>query len=96
MLLHEFGKDLVLAKEFGLELGDLVVFAVGSGLAAFVVGGEGGRAVLEEGLLPGIEESDGDAVFGAEVREGDLVEEMFSEKGDLLLGGEVATLLGHG
>src|SRR5262245_43129343 len=96
MLLHEFGKDLVLASQLGLQFGDLLVLGGGVGLAAFVVGGEGGRSVLEEELLPGVEEGDADAVFFAEIGDRDLVEEMLSKQGDLLLRGEVTTLPGHG
>jgi hypothetical protein len=94
MLLHQLGEDFVLALQFGLEIGDLLVLGVIIGLAAFVVAGEGSLAILEEELLPGVEVSDGDAVFFADVRDRDLVEEVLSEQGDLLLGGEVATLQG--
>src|SRR5262249_45093711 len=96
MLLHEFGQDLVLALQLGLQLGDLVILGGRVGLAAPVVGGEGGRTVLEEELLPGVEERDADAVFFAEIGDRDLVEEMLSKQGDLLLRGEVTTLPGHG
>ena len=47
-------------------------------------------------LLPEVEEVDGDAVFLTEIGDRDFVERVFSEQGDLLLGGEMATLLGHG
>ena len=50
MLLQQLGEDLVLALEFGLEIGDLLVLGVGSGLAAFVVAGEGRLAILEKEL----------------------------------------------
>ena len=82
----------MLALELGLEVGELPILDVGVGLAALVVGGEGGRAVLEEELLPGVEEGDADAVFFAQVGDRDLVEEMLPEQGDLLFSGEVATL----
>jgi len=96
VLLHQFGEDLVLALELGLEVGELPVTDVGVGLAAFVVGGEGGGAVLEEELLPGIEEGDADAVFFAEIGNRDFVEEVLPKHGDLLFGAKVATLPGHG
>jgi hypothetical protein len=95
VLLHQLGEDLVLALEFGLEIGDLLVLGVGSGLAAFVVAGEGRLAILEKELLPGVEVVDGDTVFFAEVGNRDLVEEMLSEQGDLLLRGKVTALPGH-
>src|SRR5262249_24621207 len=85
-----------LALQLGLQLGDLLILGGGVGLAAPVVGGEGGRTVLEEELLPGVEERDADAVFFAEIGDRDLVEEMLSKQGDLLLRGEVTTLPGHG
>ena len=72
MLLHEFGEDLVLALELGLEVGDVPVLEVGGGLAAAVGGGEGGGAVLEEDLVPGIKVGSGDAVFFTEIGEGTL------------------------
>src|SRR5262245_13799948 len=96
MLLHQLGQDLVLAQELGLEFGDGAVLGVGIGLAALVVGGEGGRAVLEELLLPVVEVVDGDAVFFAEIGDRDFLDEVLPEQGDLLLRGEVATLPGHG
>jgi hypothetical protein len=96
MLLHQLGEDFVLALQFGLEVGDLLVLGVGSSLAAFVVAGEGRLTVLEEELLPGVEVGDGDAMFFADVGDRDLVEEVLSEQGDLLLRTKVAALPGHG
>src|SRR5262249_21343554 len=61
-----------------------------------VVAGEGSWAVLEKELLPGVEVGDSDAVFFTDVGEGDLVEEVLSEQGDLLLRSKMATLLSHG
>ncbi len=55
MLFHEFGEDLVLALELGLELLDLVILGIlGSPRPPAIV--EAGRGVLEEEPLPGIEE----------------------------------------
>jgi hypothetical protein len=96
VLLHQLGEDLVLALELGLQLGDLLVLGVGDGLAALVVAGEGGSAVLEEELLPGVEEGDVEAVFFTEVGNRDFVEDVLSEQGDLLLSSEMAALPGHG
>src|SRR5881227_1693554 len=96
MLLHQLGQDLVLALELGLQVGDLFVLGVGGGLTTLIVGGEGGGAVLEELLLPVVEESDGDAVSFAEVGDGDFVEEVLAEQGDLGLRGEVPAFSGHG
>jgi hypothetical protein len=92
VLLHQLGEDFVLALQLGLQVGDLLVLGVGVGLAAFVVAGEGGLAVLEEELLPGVEVGDGDALFFADVGNGDLVEKVLAEQGDLLLRGKVTAL----
>ena len=53
-------------------------------------------AVLEELLLPVVEEVDGDAVFVAQIGNRDLLQEVLPQDGDLLLGAEVTTGLGHG
>src|SRR5262249_30170102 len=52
--------------------------------------------VLEEELLPQVELADGDAVFLTDVGDRGLLDEVFAEQGDLLLGSEVAALPGHG
>ena len=95
MLFHEFAEDGVLALELGFELLDLVVLGVldGLGLAAIV---EGGMTVLEELLEPGVELVGVEAELIAQVRNGDLVDEVPLEDGDLLGAGKVTTLLGHG
>ena len=85
----------MLALQLGPEFGDLLILGVGVVLAAFVVGGEGGLSVLEEGLLPEVEEVDGDAVFLADVGDRDFIDEVFSEQSDLLLGGVVTALTSH-
>src|SRR5262249_38806913 len=95
-LLHQLGEDLVLALQLGLEIGDLLVLGVGSVLAAFVVAGESSWAVLEKELLPGVEVGDSKAVFFTDVGDGDLVEEVLSEQGDLLPRTKMAALAGHG
>jgi hypothetical protein len=91
VLLHELGEDRVLALEFGLEVGDLLVRGVGVSLAALVMTREGGLAVLEEELLPRIEEGDTEAVFFTEIGDRDLVEDMLSKHSDLRRRGEVTT-----
>src|SRR5947209_83551 len=96
MLLHQLGEDLVFALELLLEGSDGAVLGVGIGLAAFVVAGEGGGAVVEELLLPGVEEVDGDAEFFTDVGDRDFLDEVESESGDLLFWGIVAALPSHG
>src|SRR5262249_38298366 len=49
-----------------------------------------------EELLPQVELADGDAVFLTDVGDRGLLDEVFAEQGDLLLGSEVAALPGHG
>src|SRR5215831_89642 len=96
MLLHEFGEDFVFALQACLQVGDFSVFGVGVCLASFIVGGEGGGAVFEEGFLPEVEEIDGDAVFLTDLGDRNFFDEVLSEQGDFLFGAEVATLLSHG
>ena len=67
MLLHQFGQDLVLALEFVLEGSDLTVLGVFLGLAVLAGILESSSAVLEELLLPEIEEVDTEVVLLADV-----------------------------
>ena len=55
MLLQEFGEDLVFALQLGFELLDLALLGVLDGLGLAVVL-KNGVAVLEELLLPAVEE----------------------------------------
>ncbi len=94
MRFHELGHDLVFALELGFELFDLVVLGVLDGLAlAAVVEGE--VAVLEELFEPAVELVGVEVEFIAEVGDGDLVDEVPFEDGDLLGAGEMTTLLVH-
>jgi hypothetical protein len=78
---HELGHDLVLARQLGFELLDPSVLGIfdGLGLAAVV---EGGLAVLEELLEPGVELVGVELEFVAQVRDRDLVDEVTFEDGD--------------
>src|SRR3954467_13552887 len=94
MFLHEFGEDFVLALELLLQGGDPAILVIagtsGPGL-------ERGGGVLEEILLPAIEQGGVDAVPITEVRDGGVFEEMEPKDGGLLLDGEsFPSLLGHG
>ena len=71
----------MLALQTCLEVGDFSVLAVGVGFAAFVVDGEGGLSALEEGLLPVVEQGDGDAVLFADIGNRDFVEKVLPEHG---------------
>jgi hypothetical protein len=79
VFLHEFGEDFVLALQACFQVGDGSVFNVARGLASFVVSGAGSRAVFKEGFLPEVEEIDGDAVFLADLGDGDFFNEVLSE-----------------
>src|SRR5436305_8543871 len=80
----------MLALEFFFEGSDLAVLGVLQSLEAFAGVSEGGGAVLEELLLPEVEEGDGEVVLLTEVGDGLLLQE--AEQGDFLLGGKVTTL----
>ena len=96
MLLHQLGKDLVLALELFLQGGDLAVLGVLVGLAAFVGLLEGSGAVVEELLLPEVEEGDGEVVLLADVGDGLLLQEVEAEQCDLLFRGKVPALTRQG
>ena len=95
MFLHELREDFVLALQLVPEGGDGAVLGVLAGLAAFAGVVEGGGAVLEELLLPELEEVDGEVVLLAEVRNQFLFQEVESEQGHFLLGGVVTALPWH-
>jgi hypothetical protein len=92
VFLHQLGEGFVLTSEFVLEGGEGAVLGVGIGLAAFVGGGEGGWAVLEELLWPVGEEGDGDAVLVTGIGKRDFFQERGPEKGALRLRGKGTTL----
>ena len=92
---EEFGHDGVATREFGFELFDLLDVGIvgGLGLAAGV---ECGVSVLEELLESVVDLVGMDGVLVAEIGDGNLVDEVLFEDGDLLRAIEVPTLLGHG
>src|SRR3954452_833256 len=93
MFLHQFGDDLVLALELLAERGDgAEVLALGRGSLAL----EGGGAVLEELLLPGVEQRGRELMLVAEVRDGDVVDQVTPQDGDLLDRRIVLPRLSHG
>ena len=87
---QEFGHDLIFASELGFEPLDLLVLRVLDrlGLAAVV---EGGMAVLEELFEPAVDLVGVKIEFIAEVRDGNLVDEVPLEDGDLLGAGKMTT-----
>jgi len=96
VLLHQPGEDLVLALALVLEGSDLDVPGVLTGLAAFAGVVESGGAVLEELLLPEVEEGDGEVMLLADVGDGLLLQEVEPEQGDLLFRGKVTALSRQG
>src|SRR3954452_13919024 len=83
MFFHQFRDDFVLALELVAQCGDGPdVPALGRGL----LGLEGGGAVLEELLLPEIEERGRELMLVAEVRDGHAVDQMAPKYGHLLDG----------
>ena len=81
MLGHQLGQDLVLGLDLLLEVGDPLLVG-GVVRLRFLL--EGGRAVLEELLLPAVEDRGLQAQFIAEVRDGLLLQQMAPQDGDLL------------
>jgi hypothetical protein len=82
MLLHQLREDLVLASELVAQGLDHPLFLTHGGVALALEEG----AVLEDGPLPGVEDGWLELVMVAEVGDGDLVDEVAPEDGDLLGG----------
>jgi hypothetical protein len=93
VFLHEFGQGLVALTELVLEaLDGKLGFAYSRGAERF---GEGRRSVLKEFFLPAVEQRGVDVVLVAEGGDRDGLQQVLSEDGDLLLGGEM-TAVGFG
>src|SRR6476661_8869866 len=93
MFFHQFRDDLVLALELVAQGRDEAeVLALGSGVLAL----EGDGAVLEELLLPGVEQRGRELMLVAEVRDGDVVDQMAAKDGHLLDSRIVLPKLSHG
>jgi hypothetical protein len=94
---HEFGEHGILALQLGLELLDFLELGIlgGFGLSAAPAAGEGEMAVLEELFEPVVNLVGVEIEFIAEIGDGNLVEEVPFEDGDLLRIGEVTAWLAH-
>src|SRR5579883_2212307 len=93
MFLHQLADDLVLALELVAPGGDgPLEVAVGCRVLPL----EGGGAVLEELLLPEVEQRGRELMLVAEVRDGDVVDQVAPQDGDLLDGRIVLSRLSHG
>src|SRR5512135_2685301 len=76
MFLHQFREDLVLALELLLQEGDPPILGIAD---ASGTGFEGGRAVLEELLLPAVEHGGVDAVTPVNMRRSSNVTSLVTE-----------------
>src|SRR5689334_16825871 len=100
MLFRDVGDHSVLLGQASFEFGDPLVLASKLALArrlgplATLGLLEHARQIVEDLLLPGIEDAGLDAVLVAEIGHGDLVDEVSADNGGLLLGAEVAALAG--
>src|SRR3954462_3059400 len=84
MFFHQFGDDLVLALELVAQRGDGAEgLCLGGGELAAI---EGRGPVLEELLLPEIEQRGRELMLVAEVRDGYAVDQMAPKDGHLLDG----------
>src|SRR5512135_1437446 len=93
MFFHQFRDDLVLTLELLPQRGDgSQVVALGRAVLAL----EGGGAVLEEQLLPGVEECGLQLVLVTEVGYGHSVYELKPNYGHLLGGRVVLAGFSHG
>jgi len=92
MLRHQLGQDLVLGLDFLFQILDtlLIGLLIGPGFSL-----EDRRPVLEELLLPPVEDRWLDAQFIAELGDRLLVQQMPPQNGDLLLGRVVFPRLFH-
>jgi hypothetical protein len=93
VFLHQLGHDLVLALKFfpkGCDRSEVLALR-GSVLAL-----EGRCATLEELLLPELEQRRRQVMLVAEIGNGDAVDQMTPEDGDLLNGRIVLAGLSHG
>jgi len=93
MLFHQFHDNLVLALELLTQCSDgPLMLAVGGGFLKF----KGGGPVLEEQLLPLIEQRESEFVLVTKVGDGNPVDQMTPKDSDLLSRRVVLAGLAHG
>src|ERR1700677_1072978 len=92
MFFHQFRDDLVLALELIPQRGDGPQVRL---LTRPDLSLESSGTVLEEQLLPGVEQGRREPVLVAEVGDGDTVDQMAPENGDLLRRRVVRSGLSH-
>ena len=91
MLFHELRQDLVLLLQLGLQKGNAL-------LRLFVHAGrrpEGRGAVLKELLEPAVEDGGVDLMFVAQSGNRNLIDQVPTQNGDLLLRGVTLALVVH-
>ena len=86
MLLHQFGQDLILALDLLLQVFDALLFGL---RVSPRLGLERCDPVLEELLLPAVEDRRLQPQFVTELRDRLLLQQMAPQDGDLLFGGVV-------
>ena len=94
MSFHELGHDFVLLLDLGFELLDLGLLSVFDGLGLSAVG-ESEVTVLEELLEPVVKLVGVEIEFIAKVGNGNLVDEVPFENGNLLVISEMTARLVH-
>jgi hypothetical protein len=92
MLRHQFGQNLVLGLDLLLQVGDPLLVG-GVVRSRFLLEGRG--PVLEELLLPAVEDRGLQPEFIAELRDRFILQQMPPEDGDLLFRRVVFPLLFH-
>ena len=92
MLRHELGQNLVLCLDLFLQVFDPLVLG-GMVRPNFLL--EGSSPVLEEFLLPAVEDRRLESHFIAQLRDGLLLQQMPPQDGDLLFRRVVLPLLLH-
>ena len=92
MLRHQFGQDLVLGLDLLLQIGDALLV---SGVVGWPFLVEGGRPVLEELLLPAIEDRGLEPLSVTQLRDRHLLQQMPPQDGDFLFRRVVLSLLLH-
>jgi hypothetical protein len=91
---HQFGQDLVLLLQLGLEGLDLALI-LGLLTGAGGLGLEDHGALLEELFLPEVEERGLEAMLLTDIGDGHLVDEVFAENGQFFGPGEMTAVFGH-
>jgi len=92
MLRHQLGQDFVLRLDLLFQVGDPLLLG---GVVGWPLLLEGRRPVLEELLLPAVEDRGLQAQFIAELRDRLLVQQMPPQNGDFLFRRVVLPLLLH-